>query len=117
MDDLEKSLNRIRQYNLKNKPINSEDSLAKEEQDLAFKTSQKKRYDSDTKDRIWLTQWATTVVTIWLIMVLLILSFNTTCIKLNDSVLITLLGTTTLNLLGLTFIVLKGMFGNNHSKN
>lgn len=116
MADFEESLKKIKQYNLKNQQTNgNNDRLAREEQELAFKASQKSRYDSDTKDRIWLSQWATAVVTVWLMMVLMILSFNSNCLKLNDSVLIMLLGTTTLNVLGLSYIVLKGLFGNNNS--
>lgn len=68
------------------------------------------RYSSDTRDRRWLAIWAAVVVTLWLGAVLIIL-VNSSCLNLSEAVLITLLGTTTLNVLGLTFIVLKGHFG------
>ena len=68
------------------------------------------RFDSDTKDRRWLAEWSATVVSIWLFLVLIILFKNRDCIHLSDSVINVLLGTTTLNVLGLTFIVLKGHF-------
>ena len=65
------------------------------------------RYSSDTRDRKWLAQWATCVVSLWLFFVLLIVCLSK---HLSDAVLITLLGTTTLNVLGLSFIVLRGHF-------
>jgi hypothetical protein len=67
------------------------------------------RFRSDTLDRKWLAVWATTVVTLWLIAVILIL-INKHKFDLSDTVLVTLLGTTTLNILGLSYIVLKGHF-------
>lgn len=69
------------------------------------------RYYSDTKDRKWLALWTALIVTIWLLAVLMILVFNEIFnMKLTENVLITLLSTTTLNVLGLSFIVLKGHF-------
>jgi len=42
---------------------------------------------------------------------LFVVTFNSTfSFKLSDSVLITLLATTTVNILGLAFIVLQGLF-------
>jgi hypothetical protein len=71
-----------------------------------------KRYSSDTYDRKWLAKWTAYTVTIWLIMVLATLILNNILkLGLSDSVIITLLGTTTLNVLGLSFIVLRGHFG------
>ncbi len=75
-----------------------------------LKRLENNRYHSDTKDRKWLAKWTAFVVTIWLTSVLLILVFNEDKICLSDKVLITLLGTTTLNVLGLSFIVLRGHF-------
>jgi hypothetical protein len=68
------------------------------------------RYKSDTTDRKWLAVWATIIVSIWLFSVLVILVLNSLLTLMSDSVLITLLGTTTLNVLGLSFIVLRGHF-------
>ncbi|WP_312311413.1 hypothetical protein [Empedobacter brevis] len=68
------------------------------------------RYNSDTKDRKWLAIWTAAVVSIWLSLVIGILTLNSNLFKLSDSVLISLLGTTTLNVLGLSFIVLRGHF-------
>lgn len=65
-----------------------------------------KRYASDTTARNLLTIWASIIVTIWLTLALYIVCR----IKLSDTVKCMLLGTTTLNVLGLMYIVLKGYF-------
>lgn len=70
-----------------------------------------KRYASDTMDRRWLSAWSAGVVSVWLACVLYILANNNAKFHLSDSVLNILLGTTTLNVLGLSFIVLRGHFG------
>jgi hypothetical protein len=67
------------------------------------------RFRSDTLDRKWLAVWATLIVTSWLIAVILIL-VNKDKFHLSDTVLVALLATTTLNVLGLSYIVLKGHF-------
>lgn len=77
---------------------------------IDLKRAQTDRYKSDTKDRKWLAEWSTTVVSLWLFFVLLILITNHEHLHLSDSVLNILLGTTTLNVLGLMYIVLKGHF-------
>lgn len=51
------------------------------------------------------------VVSIWLIAVLLFTTFNKPwCLDIDDKVLVTLLATTTLNVLGLANIILDGLF-------
>lgn len=81
---------------------------------IKLKKLESDRYSSDTKDRKWLAIWTAIVVSTWLLVVLLILIFNEKfLICLNDNVLIALLGTTTLNVLGLSFIVLRGHFTSN----
>ena len=67
------------------------------------------RYGADSKDRKWLAKWTACIVSIWLVAVMLVIIFNK-CYQLSDPVLMTLLGTTTLNVLGLSFIVLRGHF-------
>jgi ABC-type transport system involved in cytochrome c biogenesis permease component len=68
------------------------------------------RYREDTSHRKWLAVWSAVVVTIWLVAVLYILLMNKRNIGLGDTVLVALLGTTTLNVLGLSYIVLRGHF-------
>ena len=68
------------------------------------------RYKEDTSHRKWLGVWTAIVVTCWLIAVLTILIYNDRYICLSDNVLTSLLVTTTLNVLGLSYIVLRGHF-------
>lgn len=69
------------------------------------------RYVQDTKERRLLSHWVIGVVSVWLGLVMLVLMLNGKCgITLSDTVLCVLLGTTTLNILGLAYIVLKGLF-------
>lgn len=71
------------------------------------------RYSSDTKDRKWLAVWTAVTVSLWLGGVIYILMHNDKTFCLSDTVIVTLLGTTTLNVLGLSFIVLRGHFRDN----
>lgn len=80
-----------------------------------LKEAELNRYNQDTQHRGNLSVWAGALVSFWLVSVLLILVGNNSSYKLHDSVLITLLGTTTLNVLGLMVIVLSDLF--NKSKN
>lgn len=69
------------------------------------------RYRADTLSRKWLAEWAAVVVTLWLVATIIIICCNSSKnLQLTDTVLSVLLGTTTLNVLGLMFIVLKGYF-------
>lgn len=68
------------------------------------------RLFDDNKGRKNYAKWVAWVVSIWLLSVLLILTLNYCFFHLSDSVLIALLGTTTLNILGLPYIVLRGYF-------
>ncbi len=71
------------------------------------------RYAQDTRNKSWLGKWAAWTVSIWLSFVCVAVLFNEILLFCIDTtVLITLLGTTTLNILGLAFIVLKGYFHN-----
>lgn len=75
------------------------------------------RYQKDTKWRDKLSCWVIVTDSLWLIFVAIVLCVNGSKLPLSDSVLIMLLGTTTANVLGLAYIVLKGQFSNNtHSK-
>ena len=76
---------------------------------LEFGRSKTERYRSDTNDRKWLAEWATAVVSLWLMAVIILLASKER-FRLSDAVLVTLLGTTTLNVLGISFIVLRGHF-------
>lgn len=88
------------------KPIDIEDIDA-----ASLKEQEKIRYSQDTKFRKHLTRWVMIIIPAWLYMVFQILC---KCANgqwhLSDMVLSTLLATTTVNILGLANIVLKGMF-------
>jgi len=72
------------------------------------------RYRQDTKERKLLSHWVIWVVSSWLLLVMIVVSLNSLLnFKLSDSVLITLLATTTANILGLAYIVLDGLFNLN----
>ncbi|MDR1459617.1 MAG: hypothetical protein LBI60_05330 [Bacteroidales bacterium] len=69
------------------------------------------RYKQDTDERKLLSHWVIWVVSAWLFFTLLILAFNHPwCLGLSDAVCCMFLGTTTVNILGLAYIVLKGLF-------
>jgi hypothetical protein len=72
------------------------------------------RYRQDTDERKLLSHWVVIVVSSWLFLTLLVLAFNHPwCLNLSDVVCCMLLGTTTVNILGLAYIVLKGLFPEN----
>lgn len=69
------------------------------------------RFKQDTKHRNWLVIWMMIVVSVWLIVVLLITMFNIPWrLYISEKTLITLLATTTINILGLSKIILHGLF-------
>jgi hypothetical protein len=71
------------------------------------------RYTQDTKERKLLSHWVMCVVSLWLLGVLTVISFNKVWnLCISPTVCSVLLGTTTANILGLAFIVLKGLFPN-----
>ncbi len=78
--------------------------------DAQRKRFENQRYKEDTAIRGWLGIWTAIIVTGWLGAVLYILIMNERYICLSDAVLTSLLVTTTLNVLGLMFIVLRGHF-------
>ena len=65
------------------------------------------RFGQDTRLRKILAIWTMVIISAWLVAVLVILFFRD---NLNPSVLITLLATTTINILGLPKIILEGLF-------
>lgn len=72
-----------------------------------------KRYEQDTGWRSKLSWWVIAVDSVWLISIIIILILlGVGCLNLPTPVIITLLATTTINVLGLAFIVLRGMFPN-----
>ena len=80
-------------------------------------TQERERYKQDTRQRQFLVLWVVWVSSIWLgcVIVILILC-GLKWIMLDAVVLDVLLATTTANVLGLVYIVLKGLFGDKTSK-
>lgn len=74
--------------------------------------NRQKRYEQNTEQRLFLAKWVVWTSSIWLSAVIIILILvGATVLYLSPSVLNVLLATTTANVLGLAYIVLKGLFG------
>lgn len=97
-----------------NAPTVNHDILSLDELERQLKSDRYRyksdRYYYDTLLRIGLALWVVVVDTLWLYRVLDILVWNTQTFQISDSVLLMLLGTTTINVIGLAYIVLKGLF-------
>jgi hypothetical protein len=91
--------------------LNFESLADIDESDIEDQKLKSKRYRQDTDERKLLSHWVIGVVSIWLFLTVLMLGLNRLlCLKLSDVVCCMLLGTTTVNILGLAYIVLKGLF-------
>ncbi len=75
---------------------------------LSLARQQGVRYSLDTELRVKLVRWIMWFIPVWLALVLLLVAL---C-DISDAVKIALLGTTTVNVLGLPLIVLRGLFEN-----
>ena len=74
--------------------------------DMSMRQQRKERFSQDTR-----FNWVMIIVPAWLMSVVVLIylhGYNT--LDLDKEVLITLLATTTVNVLGLAYIVLKGIF-------
>lgn len=72
-----------------------------------------KRLNANTNHRACLVEWIKDLIPIYLILVFFLVLFNGLTklpFYLSDEVLITILSTTTINVIGLAVIVLKGLF-------
>ena len=86
------------------------DKLNLKQQENLCTEDKRRRYNQDTKDRSALAHRTFWLIVGWLVSVVIILMYNTESFFLSDKVLFMLLGTTTINVLGLAFVVLKGYF-------
>lgn len=69
------------------------------------------RYKQDTGHRKKLVVWVRQVTSLWLFAVIVLLALHgANVLHFDTTVLVTLLATTTANVLGLALIVLKGLF-------
>lgn len=104
--------NRIENISYHSIPQDSSDRLpVRDVDDLSMKEQIKNRYTQDTHFRKHLANWVMIIVPSWLALVITVLILNgSQVILLDKEVSITLLATTTVNVLGLAYIVLKGIF-------
>ena len=78
---------------------------------LNISEQKRKRYEQNTLHRKFLMYWVVSVVSIWLLIVINVIIANAKLkLGMESEVQITLLATTTVNVLGLAYIVLKGLF-------
>jgi hypothetical protein len=90
----------------------------KEENDTLFGQAVRKRYELDTGLRRDLAVIFTITINAWLFVVFIVLLCNTDKLKLSDTVLVTLLSTTTIQVLGMMAIILYDLFpGGGNLKN
>ena len=76
-----------------------------------------RRYKDNSELRRGLAIMFTLTINGWLFVVFLILLTNSQTLKLSDSVLIALLTTSSANVLGMMYVVLKNLFPNGKDKN
>ena len=77
----------------------------------------KERYKQDTEFRHHLSVWVMWIVPVWMILVLLLVYLTGKGkTELSDTTMVALLSTTTVNVLGLAYIVLKGIFPESKDK-
>lgn len=83
----------------------------------------KERYRQDTRHRDYLVKWVVYTNSAWLIAILVIVIAHGAInedgsdrFHLTDTVMVTLLATTTANVLGLALIVLRGLFNQSENK-
>lgn len=99
------------QYDLNAIPENVNDDVLEDVDDKSMRQQRKERFSQDTRFRRHLANWVMTIVPCWLLSVVVILFLHGLgLICLPTEVIITLLATTTVNVLGLAYIVLKGIF-------
>jgi hypothetical protein len=107
LNKIELDLNKIEDSSIK--PLKEDLDKAEKEETTNFHHL-KDRYQKDTALRIKLVNIFSRVIAVWLAAVILILVFNTYFCHLSDQVLITLMVTSTANVIGMMLIILKNLF-------
>lgn len=83
----------------------------KDYDELGLSEQKRARYKQDTHFRRCLAIWVMHIVPLWLVMVMIVVFFHGFgLMHLSDTAIATLLATTTANVLGLAYIVLRGIF-------
>lgn len=76
-----------------------------------LKSQEKERFRQDTEHRHGLIIWMKRLISLWLSSVIVVLILEGIhAISLSDTVLVTLLATTTADVLGLPYIILRDLF-------
>lgn len=83
---------------------------------LSLRKQEALRFNQDTKHRRWLVKWMMWVVGVWLTVVLFITVLSGNILHVDVKVMCVLLATTTINVLGLSKIILNGMFRHENSE-
>jgi hypothetical protein len=92
-------------------------SIPEDVDDDSLEEQKRIRYKQDTHYRCIFSWWVIAVVSVWLSAILVIVFLQgAKILNLESSSFAMLLGTTTVNVLGLSYIVLKGMFPNPNEK-
>lgn len=98
--------------------MNEEPSSPQNPDKDTLKEQKKKRFEQDTEFRKHFSNWVMSIVPTWLALTMVLLFLTGFgCTRFSDTVVVALLTTTTANVLGLAFIVLKGMFPEGNIKN
>lgn len=92
--------------------LNTIENSGNDPDSLNISEQKRKRYEQNTLHRNFLVHWVAWVVSLWLLIVINVIIANAKLkLGMESEVQITLLATTTVNVLGLAYIVLKGLFG------
>lgn len=92
--------------------LNTIENSGNDPDSLNISEQKRKRYEQNTLHRNFLVHWVAWVVSLWLLIVINVIIANARLkLGMESEVQITLLATTTVNVLGLAYIVLKGLFG------
>jgi len=78
---------------------------------LSLSDQETLRFGQDTEYRRWLVKWMMWVVNLWLFGVFIVTALSEALLHIDATVLCVLLATTTFNVLGLSKIILNGLFG------
>jgi hypothetical protein len=97
-------------------PSNEDKNKVKQEENKFF-GAELRRFEETTDLRSLLAKVFTVIITFWLVGVFLILVGNNFNYRLSDSVLKTLLTTTTIQVLGMMVIILWDLFPGGKDKN
>ena len=80
--------------------------------DSSLEEQKRARYEMDTQFRSEFSYWVMIIIPVWLVLILVIVFLQGFRIfRLSPTETVALLATTSANVLGLAYIVLKGFFG------